>query len=543
MRCNGDLSSEWHQFNCDSVNIMVIVMPTRSDLRDEFAMVDEVFALSPLSARPAQPSEADYEAIRDAFMETSRGRWFLGEYAKRNRNADTSMVLDAVARIEHALATQRQQQQEQQLADDNVLPEALAAIRRAVDDATLAAAAAVEGLALAQNLAPVRKGARIIREISWRWREIGADSRICDLIDSQLAAIEVTCDQLVNADPRALLGAAFDIIKARLAEFDHAETTQPAAAHGDASEQPSVATSSAKPAAPPVKPAATTSIPAVDLGIDLGFGAAGPMAVESASAEFISGAFTAGPAASAEAAMADVIVGAIPPAMFDRPAETVAAPAHATLQGGEPAALHAALDEHAELSVDTGPTSAAAALSADAAADAHDEAILELIATEMAAPDPIEQPDTRPSTINLDIEEPIAVDDDIVATFPEPAARTPAPELPAAAVLSVVQPAPVAAASAPIRPAATAARPRVTAAPAPTPIRPVNMAGQPGGEAMRPAPPAAAVIQPLSRPAQDVSLGSTLLANGLVQRQPAPANDPLTPIRRMTQPEKIAFFS
>ena len=42
-------------------------------------------------------------------METSRGRWFLGEYAKRNRNADTSMVLDAVARIEETLAAQKQQ--------------------------------------------------------------------------------------------------------------------------------------------------------------------------------------------------------------------------------------------------------------------------------------------------------------------------------------------------------------------------------------------------------------------------------------------------
>ena len=63
-------------------------------------MADEAFALSPISARAAQPSEEDYDAISEAFMETSRGRWFLGEYAKRNRNADTRMVLDAVARIE-----------------------------------------------------------------------------------------------------------------------------------------------------------------------------------------------------------------------------------------------------------------------------------------------------------------------------------------------------------------------------------------------------------------------------------------------------------
>ena len=56
-------------------------------------MVDEAFALSPISARATLPGEEDYAAIAEAFMETSRGRWFLTEYAKRNRNADTRMVL------------------------------------------------------------------------------------------------------------------------------------------------------------------------------------------------------------------------------------------------------------------------------------------------------------------------------------------------------------------------------------------------------------------------------------------------------------------
>ena len=92
-------------------------------------MADEAFALSPISARAAQPSEEDYDAIREAFMETSRGRWFLGEYAKRNRNADTRMVLDAVARIEESLAAQRQR------LPTGGLAEALAAIRKAVDEA------------------------------------------------------------------------------------------------------------------------------------------------------------------------------------------------------------------------------------------------------------------------------------------------------------------------------------------------------------------------------------------------------------------------
>ena len=57
---------------------MMIVSLVRHDLRNEFDMADEVFALSPISARAVLPSEEDYDAISQAFMETSRGRWFLG---------------------------------------------------------------------------------------------------------------------------------------------------------------------------------------------------------------------------------------------------------------------------------------------------------------------------------------------------------------------------------------------------------------------------------------------------------------------------------
>ena len=169
-------------------------------------MADEAFALSPISARAALPSEADYDAIREAFMETTRGRWFLGEYAKRNRNADTAMVLDAVARIEQAMAAQKQEP-----ARNDALIEALAAIRSAVEEAAEQASGALTGLELDQKLAPIHKGTRIIKEISWRWREIGADGRICDMIDSQLAAIEASCTCIAEADGNAALGAAFDL--------------------------------------------------------------------------------------------------------------------------------------------------------------------------------------------------------------------------------------------------------------------------------------------------------------------------------------------
>ena len=42
-----------------------------------------------------------YEAIENAVMESARGRWFLAEYASRNRNADTETLLDALTKLEN----------------------------------------------------------------------------------------------------------------------------------------------------------------------------------------------------------------------------------------------------------------------------------------------------------------------------------------------------------------------------------------------------------------------------------------------------------
>src|SRR6201994_5012088 len=179
-------------------------------------MANQAFALSPISARASLPSEEDYDAIREAFMETARGRWFLDEYARRNRNADTRMVLDAVAKIEETLAAQRQAPPP---PPEDKLPEMLAAIGSAVGEAEQTTSAALDTLGLEESLAPIRKGARIIKEISWRWREIGADGRICDLLDSQVGAIEAGCETIAAADPRAALREAFDTLKASISAF------------------------------------------------------------------------------------------------------------------------------------------------------------------------------------------------------------------------------------------------------------------------------------------------------------------------------------
>ena len=402
---------------------MMIVIVTRDDLRDEFLMADDAFALSPISARATQPSEQDYDAIREAFMETARGRWFLGEYAKRNRNADTRMVLDAVARVEENLAAQRQ------AAPDNGLAEALVAISSAVDEARAAASVAIDDLALEETLAPVRKGARVIREIAWRWREIGTDGRICDLIDSQADAIEAGCGQIASINPLAALTAAFDLIEKEIAAFGDGTAAFPPAA------EEAVPSSSSAPA-----PSPSDEMPASELE-------------------------TAPTAAATSNSDTAISTQAMP--------ETVGA-AHETAEVGAEDADAQAADAQA--------------------ADAHDEAVLDMVALEMAAVD------------SFDIDDPSDIDNIEVAKLP--------PEDP---VVVARQPEP---------PAAPAIAPSLQPSLQPSP--------QASPQASREASP---------EPSPEPSLGSTLIANGILRRPHASGPDPLAPIRRLSQAEKIAFFS
>jgi len=418
-------------------------------------MADEAFALSPISARATLPSEEDYAAIAEAFMETSRGRWFLTEYAKRNRNTDTRMVLDAVARIEQSLAAQREEdlareaslEREEGLSAQQAaeavaaaaaaqerLTEALAAIRRSVEAAEESAVEALDSLALEQRLAPVRKGARVLREIAWRLREIGNDGRICDLIDSQVTVIEKSTDQFSSEETRAAMRAAFAALQGRLVEFSDDDRAPAAEAEAAA---PS-------PAAPAMAPAAETADAVLAKEV------AEEAATEAAKAPPTS------PAMRAEAARTQTET---------PPAAKVAAAEEAAVQ--ETTVQNAAPQD----------------------ADAEDEALLDMIAMEMGAPEPIS-------------------DDEIAEAIAEQ--------------VRAAEPAPIA-------PVIVAKAPEPVVAPPPPPPPPVQQVVQ--------APP------PPPAPAVEMSLGSSLIASGMLRKPVTAANDPLAPIRRMSQAEKIAFFS
>ncbi|MCK1359108.1 hypothetical protein [Bradyrhizobium sp. 199] len=498
-------------------------------------MANEAFALSPMSARAAEPNEQDYDAIREAFMETARGRWFLGEYAKRNRNADTRMVLDAVAKIEETLAAQRQP-----VVEDR-LPEALVEIRRAIREAETIAIAACDPAALEASLAAIPRGVRIIKEISWRWREIGADGRICDLIDSQLASIEAACGQVSAIDPRVELKIAFDLLRDRVEQTDGGATPQAAPpapvqeASSSTAEAPPAETAPAPTAAAPMAsdaPAAFTEPPQ-----DVAAAAEPEAAVEAAVAtEAFAEAEQAMDAAIAPeiAAESEIAVetAALDPVAIGSVAIGTVAPedtAPEDVSFEEPVTDTAAFADVAD------------AFAHDAAAQAEDDAVLEAIALEMAAPDPefdeiiaaVEMetavPEPRPAepaaSVAAELPEPVA-SQPVVAPVEEPAADAPiamdslarltdAIAEAAAEVMEQQAPAMAAAATATFTAAPTATLP-----PMPSPLS-----------------------ASLSASLPESSLGATILASGILQRPRAPANDPLAPIRRMTQAEKIAFFS
>jgi hypothetical protein len=53
---------------------------------------------------PSAAALSDYDVIAQAVAETERGRWFLAEFSRRHRLAETRVLLDAIAQLEQALA-------------------------------------------------------------------------------------------------------------------------------------------------------------------------------------------------------------------------------------------------------------------------------------------------------------------------------------------------------------------------------------------------------------------------------------------------------
>lgn len=105
---------------------------------------------------PPGLTEDDFDSIEDAVMETARGRWFLREFSRRARAADTGRLLEALSRIEQVISGQT----------------------------ALPGGYAPEHHAQALDQRQVR-----FSEIAWTLRERGYDGSICTLIENEARAL------------------------------------------------------------------------------------------------------------------------------------------------------------------------------------------------------------------------------------------------------------------------------------------------------------------------------------------------------------------
>ncbi|MBV8568872.1 MAG: hypothetical protein JO273_25805 [Methylobacteriaceae bacterium] len=113
----------------------------------------------PDETSPPLLTEADYESIEGAVMETTRGRWFLAEFARRMRAADTDRMLEVMARLERAV-TWRQ--------------------------GAIAGEVAAETAALR---AAVRMIAERLQDVVWRLRERNFAGDVCQAVEEETAKL------------------------------------------------------------------------------------------------------------------------------------------------------------------------------------------------------------------------------------------------------------------------------------------------------------------------------------------------------------------
>ena len=154
---------------------------------------------------PANLSEADYEAIEGAVMETARGRWFLAEYARRNRHADTTMLLKALDRIEGAMRGERSVEPVERIRFDLVemsraiarTKAEIASIKPDADHHGKFGEASEELDSVVQATeaatSDILACAERIQEMAWTLREQGVEGEICDLLDANATDVYTAC--------------------------------------------------------------------------------------------------------------------------------------------------------------------------------------------------------------------------------------------------------------------------------------------------------------------------------------------------------------
>ena len=147
----------------------------------------------------------DYEAIESAVMETSRGRWFLAEYARRNRNADTDAILTTLDRMERTMRRDRAAPDIDRIRLDLAdMAEAISRTKQEIAqmkldiehggrfaDASHELDAIVSQTETATN--EILRAAEHVQEVAWTLREAGSPDELFFFNDTATTEIYTAC--------------------------------------------------------------------------------------------------------------------------------------------------------------------------------------------------------------------------------------------------------------------------------------------------------------------------------------------------------------
>jgi chemotaxis regulatin CheY-phosphate phosphatase CheZ len=154
-----------------------------------------------------RPSLGESYAALEAILRASpRGRWFLAEYARRNRTAETEMLLEALDRIERAVTRTpaRSNVPGNVFAELVDMSEAIARTRREIaqirpphqfDKQLVSATEELDHIVEATEKATsdILQAAEEIQEVAWTLREKGIEIELCDKIDQRATDIYTSC--------------------------------------------------------------------------------------------------------------------------------------------------------------------------------------------------------------------------------------------------------------------------------------------------------------------------------------------------------------
>lgn len=182
-------------------------------------------------------TEDDYGAIEAAVMETERGRWFLAQYAARNRNSDTTALLDAIKKLERTMQSNTAgapgMSADQVRFDLVEMAAAIAQTKREIaslrsdDDKTdgiMAATEQLDAIVIATEAATqsILEAAEQVQEVTWTMREDGVNEDYCEAIDKQVTEIYTSCSfQDITGQRTSKVIAVLHYLEDRLEAMRH----------------------------------------------------------------------------------------------------------------------------------------------------------------------------------------------------------------------------------------------------------------------------------------------------------------------------------